>query len=158
MTTGSPMTWTGTPTLASYDGFSASDPLPDITSASLSGGVGKYDDPTATQVRFLVYIPKAGLADGKVVCAIDQVDYSAGSAQFWELYYSTTDASNSWCCAPAPPTGPSSARSSRTPSTSAAPPLRQRRAAGVRHGHHPADPAERRHDHPRVRGQSTSET
>jgi hypothetical protein len=95
MTTGSPMTWTGTPTLASYDGFSASDPLPDITSASLSGSVGKYDDPTATQVRFLVYIPKAGLADGKVVCAFDQVDYSAGSAQFWELYYSTTDASNS---------------------------------------------------------------
>lgn len=95
MTTGSPMTWTGTPTLASYEGFSASDPLPDITSASLSGGVGKYDDPTATQIRFLAYIPKAGLADGKVLCAFDQVDYSAGSAQFWELYYSTTDASNS---------------------------------------------------------------
>lgn len=95
LTTGSPMTWTGTPTLASYEGAQASDPLPDITSAALSGGVAKYDDPTATQVRFLVYIPKAGLSDGKVVCAVDQVDYSAGSAQFFELYYSTTDASNS---------------------------------------------------------------
>lgn len=96
LTSGSPMTWTGAPSLASYEGFNASDPLPDITSAALSGGVARYDDPTATQVRFLVHIPTTGLADGKVVCAIDQTDYSAGSAQFWELYYSTTDASNSF--------------------------------------------------------------
>lgn len=93
--TGSPMTWTGLPTLASYDGFTASDLVPDISAAVLSGGVAKYDDPTATQVRFLVHIPVIGLSDGKVVCSIDQVDYSAGSAQFWEVYYSTTDASNS---------------------------------------------------------------
>lgn len=95
LTSGSPMTWTGTPTLASYEGFTASDPLPDISTASLSGGVGKYDDPAATQVRFLAYIPKAGLSDGKVLCAIDQVDYSAGSPQFWELYYSTSTTTNS---------------------------------------------------------------
>jgi hypothetical protein len=95
LTTGSPMTWTGMPTLASYDGFTASDPLPDISAATLSGGVGAYADPSATQIRFLVYIPVTGLADGKVVCAFDQVDYSAGSAQFWELYYSTTTAANS---------------------------------------------------------------
>ena len=96
LTTGSAMTWTGTPTLASYSGFAASDPLPDLTSATLSGGVPKYTDPTATQVRFLAYIPATGLAEGKVLCAFDQVDYSVGSAQFWELYYSvSTDASNS---------------------------------------------------------------
>jgi hypothetical protein len=95
LTTGSPMTWTGTPTLAAYDGLAASDPLPDISSGTLSGGVGAYSDPTATQVRFLVYIPVGGLGDGKVVCAIDQVDYSAGSPQFWELFYSTTDANKS---------------------------------------------------------------
>lgn len=88
--TGSPMTRTGTLTLASYDGFGASDPLPDLTTASLSGGVADYADPTATQVRFLASIPEAGLADGKVLCAIDQFDYSPGSTQFWELYYSTT--------------------------------------------------------------------
>jgi hypothetical protein len=93
--TGSAMTWSGVPTLASYGGFAASDPLPDITAATLSGAVPAYADPTATQVRFLVYIPKAGLADGKIVCAFDQVDYSAGSAQFWELFYSTSDANNS---------------------------------------------------------------
>jgi hypothetical protein len=92
---GSPMTISGTPALASYSGFGASDPLPDLTSSYLSGGVAAYDDPTATQVRFLCHIPAAGLSDGKVICSIDQVDYSAGSAQFWELYYSTTDAANS---------------------------------------------------------------
>jgi hypothetical protein len=87
LTSGSRMTWTGVPTLASYTGFSASDPLPDITSAALSGGVSKYPDPTATQVRFLVYIPAAGLTQGKVVCAVDQQDYSIGSPMVWELYY-----------------------------------------------------------------------
>ncbi|MFD5814422.1 hypothetical protein [Streptomyces sp. NPDC127038] len=84
---GSPMTMTGTPELASYTGFGASDPLPDLSSGYVSGGVAKYDDPTATQVRFLVFIPATGLTTGKVICSIDQVDYSAGATQFWELYY-----------------------------------------------------------------------
>lgn len=88
LTSGSPMTWTGTPTLASYEGYSASDPLPDITSAVLSGGVARYDDPTSTQVRFLAYIPKDGLSDGKVLCAITQTD--TGGTGFWELFYTTT--------------------------------------------------------------------
>jgi hypothetical protein len=87
LTSGSPMTLSGTPALASYSGFQASDPLPDLTSGYVSGGVAKYDDPTSTQVRFLVFIPAAGLTVGKVVCAVDQSDYSAGSTQFWELYY-----------------------------------------------------------------------
>ena len=95
LTTGSPMSITGTADLASYTGAAASDPLPVLTSATLSGGVAKYDDPSGTQVRFLLFIPAAGLSDGKVICSIDQVDYSAGSPQFWEVYYSTTDASNS---------------------------------------------------------------
>lgn len=88
LTSGSPMTWTGTPSLASYEGFAASDPLPDITSATLSGGVAKYDDPTATQVRFLVHIPADGLSNGKVICSIDQT--TTGGTAFWELFYTTT--------------------------------------------------------------------
>lgn len=95
LTSGSPMTWTGTPELASFEQFTASDPLPNITTSTLSGGVPKYTDPTATQIRFLAFIPKVGLSDGKVLCAFDQIDYSAGSAQFFELYYSTTTATNS---------------------------------------------------------------
>jgi hypothetical protein len=89
LVSGSPMTISGTPNLASYTGFGASDPLPDLTTSSLSGGVVAYNDPAATQVRFLLSIPAAGLADGKVICAIDQVDYSIGANQFWELYYIT---------------------------------------------------------------------
>lgn len=88
LTNGSPMTWTGTPTLASYDGVSSSDPLPDITSAILSGSVARYDDPTATQVRFLVHIPTDGLSDGKVICSVDQT--TTGGTAFWELFYTTT--------------------------------------------------------------------
>ncbi|MFD8805556.1 hypothetical protein [Streptomyces sp. NPDC059597] len=87
---GAPMTWTGTPTLASYTGLAATDPLPDLTTATLSGRVPDYADPTATQVRFLASIPAAGLALGKVLVAIDQQDYSAGASQFWEVYYDTS--------------------------------------------------------------------
>ena len=87
LTNGSAMTFTGTPTLADYEGFGASDPLPVISSAVLSGGVARYDDPTATQVRFLIFIPQAGLTDGRVLCSIDQSDLTVG---FWELYYTTT--------------------------------------------------------------------
>ncbi|TVZ96528.1 hypothetical protein [Streptomyces sp. BK340] len=93
LTSGSAMTWTGVPVLASYSGFTASDPLPDLTSATLSGGVTKYADPTATQVRFLAYIPAAGLGLGKVLVAIDQLDYSAGASQFWEVFYDTATTS-----------------------------------------------------------------
>lgn len=91
LTSGSAMTISGTATLASYDGFAASDPLPDISAAALSGGVAKYSDPTATQVRFLIHVPVDGLADGQVLCAVDQIDASPISpATFWELRYSAT--------------------------------------------------------------------
>ncbi|WP_060888074.1 hypothetical protein [Streptomyces caniscabiei] len=88
LTSGSRMTWTGTLDLASYDGFKASDPLPDLTTATLSGGIARYSDPTAHQIRFLAHIPLEGLSDGKVLCAIDQEEY--GATTFWELYYTTT--------------------------------------------------------------------
>lgn len=84
---GSPMTYTGSPTFASYEGFPASDPVPVLGSTTLVGGVPRYSDPTATQVRFFCYIPADGYTTGKVICSIDQEDYSAGSTQFWELYY-----------------------------------------------------------------------
>ena len=82
---GSPMTWTGTPTLAAYEGFPASDSVPDTSATVFSGGVAKYSATGSTQVRFLCYIPAAGLTQGTVVCAIDQEDL--GGTAFWELYY-----------------------------------------------------------------------
>ena len=85
---GSNMSFSGTPTFASYDEFPASDPVVQIDTCSMSGGVARYDDPTATQVRFLVFIPSDGLTDGKVICTIDQEDFAGN--QFWELYYNAT--------------------------------------------------------------------
>lgn len=84
---GSVMTFTGTPTFADHTGFPSSDPTPTLASSVLAGGVTKYPDPTATQVRFFCYIPPDGLVNGTVVCSIDQVDYSAGSAQIFDVYY-----------------------------------------------------------------------
>lgn len=87
LVSGSSMSYTGTPTLADYDGFPSSDPVPTLVSSVLSGGVAKYTDPSSTQVRFFCNIPSDGLLNGTVLCAIDQEDYSAGSVQFWEIYY-----------------------------------------------------------------------
>jgi hypothetical protein len=85
LTTGSPMTFTGSPTFAGYEGFPASDPVPDLSSTILSGSVARYDDPTATQVRFLCHIPTDGLTNGTVVCSIDQLD--DGGPQLFDVYY-----------------------------------------------------------------------
>ncbi|WP_318205399.1 hypothetical protein [Streptomyces sp. SCL15-4] len=93
LASGSPMTWSGVPAPASYSGYAASDPLPDLTNGALAGGIPKYDDPPATQVRFLAYVPAAGLGLGKVLMAIDQLEYAAGASQFWELYYDTSTTS-----------------------------------------------------------------
>jgi len=82
---GSPMTWTGTPTLANYADFPASDPVPETSATVFSGGVAKYTATGSTQVRFLCAIPAAGLTQGTVVCSIDQEDL--GGTAFWELYY-----------------------------------------------------------------------
>ncbi|MDJ0460576.1 hypothetical protein [Streptomyces sp. H27-C3] len=88
---GSAMTFTGIPALATYAGFGASDPLPVLSASSaLSGGVARYDDATASQIRLLCHIPAEGLSDGKVICAIDHIEATAGAVAFWELYYATT--------------------------------------------------------------------
>ncbi|MFI6530520.1 hypothetical protein [Streptomyces uncialis] len=91
LVSGSPMEWTTAPALASYHGFGASDPLPDLSTSSVVGGIARYEDPTSTQVRALVFIPPGGLADGKVLLSVDQAD--TGATAFWELYYSSADRS-----------------------------------------------------------------
>lgn len=85
---GSVMSISGTPELAAYEGFGSSDPLPTMADTSFVGGVARYDDPTATQLRFLLFIPAAGVDDGKVVCTIDQDNLDV---EFFELYYNGAD-------------------------------------------------------------------
>lgn len=86
LVTGSAMTFSGSgTTLAGYDGFPASDPVPLTASTIFTGGIPKYDDPTATQVRFLCFIPSDGLVNGTVICEIAQLD--DGGMGLIDVYY-----------------------------------------------------------------------
>jgi len=85
---GSPMTWTGAPSLAAYDGFGASDPLPTLTGASLTGGVAKYDTTSVTQyqVRYLLAVPAAGFTNLDVISRI-AVNEGAYTVAYLDVHY-----------------------------------------------------------------------
>ena len=85
---GSPMTWTGNPVLAAYTGFEASDPLPTLTGASLSGGVAKYDATTVTQyqMRHLLAVPADGFTDQDVISRIT-VEQGAYNLRYLDVHY-----------------------------------------------------------------------
>jgi hypothetical protein len=83
------MTYTGNPEFASYSNFPASDPVETLNENELTGRVLGYADPTATQVRFLCYIPPDGLLDLTNLCVINAEDYLSGKARRYELWYST---------------------------------------------------------------------
>lgn len=88
LTNGSAMTWTGTPTLAAYDGFGASDPLPTLTGASLDGGVAKYDTSSVTQyqMRHLLAVPAAGFTNLDVISRI-AVNQGAYNLAYLDVHY-----------------------------------------------------------------------
>ncbi len=91
LTSGSSMTWTGTPDLASYEGFGASDPLPSLTGSSFTGGVAKYDASAVTryQMRFLLSVPKAGFSDLDVVARMRVAEVAAGASllNYFDIHY-----------------------------------------------------------------------
>lgn len=85
---GSPMQFVVAPALAESELFGASDPLPVFTGAAMRGGVAAYADPTATQVRFLMYIPPEGASDLSVVVRITQLEnISVADVRYFELFY-----------------------------------------------------------------------
>lgn len=88
---GSSMTWTGNPELAAYDGFGASDPLPILTGASLSGGVARYDASVVTQyqMRFLLYVPPAGFSDLDTIARLQVAEVPAGVSllDYFDIWY-----------------------------------------------------------------------
>lgn len=88
LTNGSPMTISGSPDLASYSGFGASDPLPVITDTALTGGVARYDTTSVTQyqVRFLLAVPADGLSNGDVIARIT-VDPGAYNLKYLDIHY-----------------------------------------------------------------------
>lgn len=84
------MTYTGTPTLASYDGFNCSSPIPVMGTATFTAKVKPYVVTNETQIRFLMAIPTAGETTGEVVCRIN----TTGSAARWDLVYDTSGTSS----------------------------------------------------------------
>lgn len=88
---GSPMTWTGNPELASYEGFGASDPLPSLTGVALTGGVAKYDASSVTQyqMRFLLAVPKDGFSDLDVIARLQVAEVAAGVSllNYFDIHY-----------------------------------------------------------------------
>lgn len=91
LTSGSAMTWTGNPVLAAYEGFGASDPLPTLTGASLTGGVAKYDTTSVTQyqMRFLLAVPVTGFSDGDVISRLQVAEVAAGASllNYFDIHY-----------------------------------------------------------------------
>lgn len=87
LTNGSAMEIIGTPTLASYSGFGASDPLPDLTSGSLSGGVALYSMTNVTeyQLRYLMAIPKGGITDTDTVSRLVFPD--GGTVRYMDVIF-----------------------------------------------------------------------
>ena len=80
---GKPMKWTGaTPSLASYDGFSCSRPLPGMNGAQLVGAVPNYSFGSATQLLFLMRLP-TGTTDASIIARI-----TCASSR-WDLRYNT---------------------------------------------------------------------
>lgn len=78
------------PELAASALFGGSFPLPVFTSAAMRGGVAKYSfTPSATQVRFLLYVPPEGAAADldRVVRVSQQEDISVTTITQYELFY-----------------------------------------------------------------------
>jgi hypothetical protein len=82
---GTPMTITGTPTLASVSSFQASQSLPDMNAGSFRGVVPTYTDTGEIQVRFLLSVPAAGTTDGQSICHLA----GTGTVKQWSLLYET---------------------------------------------------------------------
>lgn len=86
---GKPMTISvATPSLASYEGFPGSKPLPLLSNSTWVGRVRGYAATGAAQVRFLLAIPSTGTTNNAVVIRVQ----TSGTAAFWELTYTTASA------------------------------------------------------------------
>lgn len=85
---GSRMTFTGLPELAAYNGFGASDPLPTLTGASLSGGIARYDTTSVTQyqLRYLLAVPTVGFTDLDVISRLT-VEQGAYNVRYLDIHY-----------------------------------------------------------------------
>lgn len=80
-----PMTVIGSPNLASFEGFIASNPILVLNNAELRGSAPAYTDTGQSQVRFLLAVPSGGDADNQAIVTF----YTTGSVRRWECHYGT---------------------------------------------------------------------
>lgn len=80
-----PLAIIGSPQLASFDGFAASNPILTLADAEFRGSVPAYTDTGATQVRCLLAVPAAGDANDQALLTW----YTTGSVRRWECHYGT---------------------------------------------------------------------
>ncbi|MFJ8146551.1 carbohydrate binding domain-containing protein [Streptomyces sp. NPDC096048] len=84
-----PMSYTAGVTLAAYDGWVASQPVPTITSGSLRVSVPPYTRIGSTsQVGFFCRIPEAGTVSTQRLVSWS----TTGTAEIWSLYVNTSGA------------------------------------------------------------------
>ncbi|MBX9392286.1 hypothetical protein K4749_01395 [Streptomyces sp. TRM72054] len=77
---------TGSVTPAGYDDFAASDPLPTITTGSLSATVPSYASTGEVAFRIFVEVPAAGVVSTQRLISFKQT----GTATTWSLYVNTS--------------------------------------------------------------------
>jgi hypothetical protein len=82
---GYPMTWVGSPTLATSTDFASSSALPSLNNAQLYGRVRAHSVTGQVQLRFLIYIPVAGTTNGAIISRL----YTTGTVKYWDLIYAT---------------------------------------------------------------------
>ncbi|MGW4476811.1 hypothetical protein ACWENQ_44770 [Nonomuraea sp. NPDC004354] len=80
-----PMKIIGAPELATYEGFTASGPIPVLANAQFAGAAPAYTPSNWTQVRWLMHVPVAGDADNQAIITF----YTTGSLRRWECHYGT---------------------------------------------------------------------
>lgn len=86
---GSAMVFSGSPALAAFSRFGASDPVPTLTSASITGGVTRYSMTSVTQyqVRFLLHVSDNGIGDQDVICRIKVTPSVVGEVNYFDIQY-----------------------------------------------------------------------
>lgn len=80
-----PMTFSGSPTLATHTVFPSTLPIPEFNGALFTATVPAYTTTNKFQVRFLLNIPAAGTTNAAVIARL----FTTGTIGRWDLVYGT---------------------------------------------------------------------
>lgn len=85
---GTPLAWTGSPTLASSEAAQGSEPLPKVNSSMWVGAVPAYTPGSTMCVQFIITLPAAGVITSNA--AVMQMS-TTGTARWLEIHYLSAD-------------------------------------------------------------------